>query len=324
MEWYWIVLICLIAVIGIVLLTSYICFRITYYVSDKNRRDALAQPLPPGDIYVPHHETMRAWIAQMHAEPRRDVSVTSFDGLTLRGYYYEYEPGAPVELMFHGYRGTSERDLCGGIQRCFALKRNVLIVDQRACGRSEGRVITFGVNESRDLLTWVDFLRREQGEQVPIILTGVSMGAATVMIGTGHALPDNVIGVLADCGYTSARDIIKKVIRDMHLPANLLYPFVRLGGRLYGHFDVEEFSPLEAMSRCQLPIIFFHGETDDFVPCEMSRRNYEACAAPKRLVTVPNAGHGLAFVVDQEGYLQKLDEFAKEYWNDKEQQLLSK
>ena len=114
------------------------------------------------------------------------------------------------------------------------------------------------------------------GPDVKLILCGISMGASTVLMAAGQPLPEIVIGVLADCGYNSARDIIKKVIRRMHLPADLCYPFVKLGARLFGHFDLEALSPETALRSCTLPVIFFHGEADDFVPCEMSRINYKA------------------------------------------------
>ena len=147
------------------------------------------------------------------------------------------------------------------------------------------------------------------GPDVKIILCGISMGASTVLMAAGKPLPKNVIGVLADCGYNSAKDIIKKVIRQMHLPADISYPFVKLGAKLYGHFDLEETSPEEALKHCKIPVIFFHGESDDFVPCEMSRANYEACASRKRLVTIPGAGHGLCYPVDPEKYLSELRDF---------------
>ena len=95
----------------------------------------------------------------------------------------------------------------------------------------------------------------------------------------------------------------------MGLPPKLCYPFVKLGARLYGQFDLEETSPVEAMKNCTVPVIFFHGESDDYVPCQMSQINFDACAARKRLATVPNAGHGLAYPVDPENYLQALREF---------------
>ena len=285
-----------------VLAISYICFRMAFYVSPEQKICKEEYPIPKGKVYEPHRDKMVEWIKQTRAIPSQDFSITSFDGLTLHGKYYEYAPGAVIEIMFHGYRGSAERDMCGGVQRCFKLGHSALIVDQRCSGKSGGNVITFGVNESRDCLDWMNFAIEHFGPDCRLMLTGISMGAATVMIAAGEELPKNVVGVLADCGFTSAKAIIKKVIRQLKLPPDLAYPFVKLGARLYGHFDLEQTSALEAMKKCKVPVIFFHGETDDFVPCDMSRENFEACTGKKMLVTVPNAGHGLSILLDPEGY----------------------
>jgi pimeloyl-ACP methyl ester carboxylesterase len=240
---------------------------------------------------------MTGWIKETRALPFQEFSVTSFDGLKLKAKYYECRPGAPIELMFHGYRGYAERDLCGGVQRCFALEHNAFIVDLRASGDSDGNVITFGINESKDCLAWLDLMIGHFGPDVKIILTGISMGASTVLNAAGSELPENVVGVLADCGFTSPAQIIKKVIGDMGLPKELSYPFVKLGAQLYGKFDLEEIASVDAIRNCKVPVIFFHGEDDAYVPCEMSRINYEACPTKKRLVTIPGAGHGLCYPV---------------------------
>ena len=140
------------------------------------------------------------------------------------------------------------------------------------------------------------------------------MGAATVLTAATLPLPQNVVGVLADCGYTSTREIVKKVMRDMKLPAGLLYPFARLGAILFGHFDPDALSPIESMKKCRLPVIFFHGDTDDFVPCSMSEENYAACtSAHKRLVVVPGAGHGLCFPLEMKSYLAEAGDFFAQY-----------
>ena len=305
------VIIAVVAVLLAVLLGgAYLCYRMAFHVTEKQKRENAARELPPGKEYEPFYPQMNRWAEERRALTYQEFTVTSFDGLKLRAKYYECNPGAPVELMFHGYRGTAERDLGGGIQRCFSLGWNVFIVDQRtACG-SEGKTITFGVNESRDCLTWVDFMVEHFGPEVKIVLTGISMGASTVLMAAGRALPPNVVGVLADCGYSTAQGIIKKVIRQMKLPADLLYPLVRLGADLYGQFNLEEDSPLAAMKRCRLPVIFFHGEEDDFVPCDMSRQLYEACTSPRKaLITIPGACHGAAYLVDGDRYLRELAAF---------------
>ncbi len=301
-----------IAFLSAVLLVAYVCFRMAFYVPTRRPVSADAIDIPEGAAYEPHRADMERWARETKAMPHEAVSVTSFDGLTLRGKYYEYAPDAPIELMVHGYRGNAERDLCGGVQRCFSLGHSALIVNQRASADSDGHVITFGVREYRDVLTWVDFMLDRFGKEVRIILTGISMGAATVMMTADQPFPPNVKGILADCGFTSPKAIIQKVIRQMGLPVPLAYPFVRLGGLLYGGFDIESRSAAEVLKNSRLPVIFFHGEADGYVPCEMSRENYDVCSSRKRLVTVPDADHGLAYICDPEGYCQAVREFFDE------------
>jgi pimeloyl-ACP methyl ester carboxylesterase len=271
--------------------------------------------IPTGGIYDAHREEILAWMKMSRAMPHEDFSVRSFDGLTLRGKYYECEAGAPVELLFHGYQGNAERDLCGGVERCFRLGRNAMIIDQRASGRSDGHVITFGIKESADCYEWVKYTVARFGEEKKIIIGGISMGAATVMMATRFDLPKNVVCVLADCGYTSPKEIIKKVVAEMKLPADLIYPFIRLGALIYGRFNLEETSAMETMKKCTVPVVFVHGDDDAFVPYDMSVRLHDACTSEKKiLITIHGAGHGLAFPVDQDGYVNQLAE-VRDSWN---------
>ena len=300
------------------LLTAFICFYKVFYSPKRKPLGEDEYEIPEGEIYEVFREDIIAWAKESRALPHEDVSITSFDGLTLRGKYYEYKKGAVTELLFHGYQGNSERDLSGGIERCFALGRNALIIDHRASGTSDGSVITFGVREKKDVLSWIDFAISHFGSDVKLVLTGVSMGAATVLMVAGEKLPENVVCVLADCPYSSQKEIIKKVIRDMKLPDKLLYPFVKLGARVFGRFNLEEDTPIEAMKRCSLPIIFIHGNTDAFVPDSMSDELYAACSSKlKKNVKIEGAGHGLAFPKNRALYIKSLSDFEKE-WNTNE------
>ena len=299
-----------IGLILVILLGCFICFYMTFY--SKTRKKNPGFSLPPGPAYEPYREAMRKWAEDVEKLPHEDVEILSYDGLTLRGKFYEYAPGADIELMFPGYRGTAKRDLCGGVQRCFSLGRSALVVDQRGSGTSDGHVITFGIREYRDCLSWVEYINQIFDGQRRIILTGISMGASTVMNAASQELPENVIGVIADCGFTSPKVIIKKVIKGMGLP-QLLYPFVRLAGILYGGFDIESMTSIESVKNAKIPIFFAHGENDDFVPCSMSQENFDACTAPKMLLKVPGAGHGLAYVVDPDGYVEALKQMQRIY-----------
>lgn len=312
MELFWIFFAAVAVLALLVIGIAYICYRIAFYAPPRNPRTIGELEVPEGEIYKPFWDKMRKWSQETRVLPKEDLTITSFDGLTLHGTYYEYAPDAPVELMFHGYRGSAQRDLAGGVQRCFKLGHSALLVDQRCSNRSEGSTITFGVYEHRDCLDWLECMVKKFGPDRKIILTGISMGAATVLMAAGKKLPSNVIGVLADCGYTSPKAIICDVMKKMGYPAGLAYPFVKLGARLFGKFDPDSYSPLEAVTHCTVPVIFFHGETDDYVPCDMSRANFDACTAKKKLVTIPNAGHGLSYPVDPVGYLDAL----REFWNE--------
>lgn len=307
MKIAFIILSIILFIVMLTILAAYICYRLVFHNPKPKVREEY--PTPPGAIYVPFREQMISWIKEARTFPSEDCSITSFDGLTLRGRYYEYAPGAPIELMLHGYRGESERDLCGGVQRCFALKRSALIVDQRSCGRSDGDTITFGIKEHKDCLAWIDFMLKRFGPDTKIILTGISMGASTVLIAASNPLPPNVVGILADCGFTSAPQIIKKILRQIHLPVFPFYPLIKLGAKLFGKFNLEEVCANESVKQITLPTIFFHGEDDSFVPCYMSKENYDACNAPKYIMTVPGAGHGLSYPVAPEEYLQALRDF---------------
>ncbi len=303
-------IICVLVIIAlIVLLLSYIAFYIVFFEPKIKKYNKDEYIFPRGKLYEPYIELMTQWQKNARDIGYKEFRITSFDGLELYGMYFEYQPGAPMEIMFHGYRGCAMRDMAGGIERAFSVGRNVLLVEQRTSRESEGHVITFGIKEHRDALSWVDFAVEYFGSDVKIILTGISMGAATVMMAAGCELPSQVVGILADCGYTSPEEIIKVIIRQLHLPVFPVYPLVKLGARLWGRFDLEEYSPIEAMKKCKRPILFAHGESDALVPCYMSRKNYDACTSPKCLLTVPGAGHGLSYGVEPERYLEVVADF---------------
>ena len=188
---------------------------------------------------------------------------------------------------------------------------NLLLVDQRAHGKSGGKTITFGVLERFDVLTWAEEVVRRFGAETEILLSGVSMGAASVLMASSLPLPANVRGILADCPYSSPKGIIEKVVSDHHLPGWGVYPFVRLGARLFGGFDSSAASAIGAVGEAKVPILLAHGEEDTFVPCGMSRE-IAAAKASVRFFTYPGADHGLSYFSDPVRYRKMCDDFRRE------------
>lgn len=305
-----IVLIITFAMLLLFFLSLLICFKKTFYVTQKQKNVNETEPIS-GEIYLPYHNIMKKWMEELKTFNGEEIYITSFDGLKLHGTYYEKFKDAPIEIMFHGYRGNSKRDLCGGVQRCFKLGRNALTVDQRSQGRSQGKIITFGVKERYDVVSWVNYCTDRFGKQVQIYLTGISMGASTVLSASSFPFPENVKGIVADCGYSNAKDIIKSVITKMHLPFRLLYPLIKLSAKIFGKFDLEAFAPETELKKTKLPVLFMHGNADDFVPHTMSEKNYNACISKKTIVIFNGAGHGLSYPVNPEKYLSAMREFEK-------------
>ncbi len=252
-------------------------------------------------------------ITEFQAAPWEDVSIVSRDGLTLTGRYYHQKDGAPLYLQFHGYKGNAIRDFCGTWEIARELEHNVLLVDQRCHGNSQGHTITFGIKEHLDCLSWVSYACDRFGP-VPMLLMGVSMGAATVLMASGLDLPKNVRGIVADCPYDSPSNIIKKVLGgEMGMPVKLVYPLIRLGGILYGRFDLEHYSPLEAVTQTKTPILLIHGDADEFVPYPMSCRLHSTAPEAIDFHTIPGSGHALNQVMDPALYRSILIPFVEKH-----------
>ncbi len=300
-----IVLIILLAVLAI----SYFCYRTAFFVPRKNR-DVI--PEAHGKQFEPHRDTMRRIFSQLTARKYEDVTVRSHDGLLLAAKYYHLRDGAPLVIAFHGYRSCGLTDFAGGSELCFEMGYNLLLIDERAHGKSEGRTITFGIEERYDCLTWVKYAIDRFGNDVKIVLFGISMGAATVLMASGLPLPENVKAIAADCPYSSPADIIRKVCKDRHYPPRLSYPFVVLGARLFGHFHLNATTAARSVKNTRVPILIIHGEKDNFVPAEMSAQIKDANPARIRRETFPDADHGISFLMDEARYKTLVRNFLTE------------
>lgn len=299
----------LIWLVLLVLLVGYITYRIAFYVSPKQKGGGI--PMPGGEQYAALKHITKPLMEEMAALPYEQVFIRSHDGLMLSGMYYHVADGAPLQIQFHGYRGSPIRDFCGGNKLARSMGHNTLVVDQRGLGKSGGHTITFGVHERLDCRSWVHYAT-ERWTKTDIILSGVSMGATTVLMAAGLELPGQVKGVIADCPFDSPERIIAKVCRDMKLPPALFLPFIRLGARVFGGFRLRGANAAEAVKNAKTPILILHGEDDRFVPCEMSAEIQQANPDLVRRYTFPGAGHGLSYVVDAQRYERLTKEFIED------------
>lgn len=294
------ILIFSVAVTIMILYFAYYSYRISFHVP-KNRHEELYEA-PKGKQYETVAQRMAEISMIMESSKCEWVQIDSHDGSKLFGRYYEYYPGAPMLLAFHGYRSMALRDCAGAFALAQKLGFNILAVDQRSHGRSDGKTITFGIRERYDCQDWVRYCTQRFGKSRPIVLCGISMGAATVLMASDLNLSSNVLGIMADCPYSSPAEIICKVAKDRGYPPKLAYPMIWLGARLFAGLNITESSASEAVRHTNLPILLIHGEDDRFVPCDMSREIYENCSANAQFHTFPGAGHGLCYIHDPRRY----------------------
>lgn len=260
-----------------------------------------------GRAWEKYAGVIRAGADWFRAQPYETVELRSFDGLKLRAMLLEADQPRGVILSMHGYRSTPLRDLGASAQYYHDLGFTLLLPNQRACGDSEGRYITFGAREKIDVKMWCDYAAARYAG-LPIVAAGISLGSSAVLMALDTGLPDAVKAAVADCGYSSLRDELGSVAqRAFHLKPRPILWGLNLWCRLLAGFDLYQCSTLPSMKNDKIPVLFIHGEADEFVPTRFSRENYEACAAPKELFTVPGADHGLSYLVDTPGYHRHLE-----------------
>ena len=290
--------------------TLYATYRYAFHSPNSRQNDDHA--VAHTSQMDPLSDRIHGMIDAAQAIPYESVWITCRDGLQLHARYYHSRDGAPLNICFHGYRGTPRRDFSGGIQIMLKAGQNVLMVEQRAHCESEGSTITFGVKERYDCLDWIHYALDRFGRGTKILLVGISMGASTVLMAAGLPLPPEIKGIIADCPYTSPEAIIRKVVGGKRRPTELSYRVTALAARLFGGFDLTAASPLEAVTKTKLPILLIHGEEDRFVPCTMSKELYAAAPDHIQLELFPGAGHGLSYLVDQERYERVVREFQQQ------------
>lgn len=264
----------------------------------------------------------RLWARQ--GEGFREATIQSLDGLIL---WASLAPGQPENhrwaICMHGYHDTFES--MGAIARRYHQAGwNVLMPDQRGHGRSEGDYVGWGYDERLDLLGWVNYaIRRDP--KAEILLHGVSMGAASVLMATGGALPRQVKAAISDCSYTTIEAEMRHVLnhfRDdlapgaLPLPAGMLFSALRKAALRRAGCDLRLAAPVQAVARSKTPTLFIHGVEDDFVPSSMMSRLYQSARCPKSFLWMPGAGHAASVGTNPDLYWTAVTTFLQDYFED--------
>ena len=300
------------SLVAAVFLISFFAFR---YIFGRAKEMDLAdrQQLLSSDWFM-YEKEISDGIRWIEKQKWQDVEIQSSDGLTLRGRWLPKANSNKTALLFHGYHSTGHNDFSLSVKhyrdRCF----NVLMPDQRSHGKSEGKYCTFGALESVDCRLWIEEALRLAGSDTQILLGGVSMGASTVMLSLKGGLPDNVKCIVADCGFTGPKNIIKWYMKNKyHMYRFPLLQLVGLYCQIFARFTPSAYDTRKLLAEnTEIPVFLAHGKPDSIVPYFMSEENDKACASRHVFFSSETAMHAGCALVEGKKYFSALGKFTDE------------
>ncbi len=299
--WYIIIILAL-----IILITSYFIFRLAICRNSKKElifRSKFNNASTEGRLEIKNDIK---WFKKSHKE----VSIHSVDNLLLKGYLIKNKKNNKYVIVVHGFT-SSHLEMINRAQKFNDLGYNVLLVDLRGHGKSEGKYITMGVKDSIDLKSWSEYLVKKQGAK-KIVLYGVSMGAASVMMSLDKDLPNEVTNAIEDCGYTTIYSEYKYQFKNLFH----IYPFpflnlCNLFAILIAGFNFRNGNAIKSISKTNIPLLMIHGTKDTFVPYYMLDELDKNCASEHQTFIVKGANHTEAQNLDYENYWKTVDNFIK-------------
>ena len=298
-------LIVVILLIIIYLLTTYIMFimisrKFTNYpikTISKNIEEALK----------PYNKLIEKGVKWVSKQDKEDIFIKSFDHLSLHAILIEKKNAKGIFIEVHGYRSVASRDIYPSCYHYYDMGYSLLIIDQRTSNKSEGKYLTFGINESKDIISWIKYINN-RFNKLPIVLAGVSMGASTIMLSADKIKQNmNVKAILADCGFVSPSEEIKYALKHFfHVNGNLFIFMINIWCRLIGKFDIYSNNTIDSLKNIKIPLLLVHGKEDDLIPSYNSINNYESYEGIKKLVLFDNASHGMSYLVDSKKYINSI------------------
>ncbi|WP_186671366.1 alpha/beta hydrolase [Sporosarcina sp. BP05] len=256
------------------------------------------------------------WIDWVAAQKFERLTLTSRDGLKLSGYYLPAsKPTDKLVILTHGYLGNAKQMGLFGQHYYIDLDYNIFMPDARGHGKSEGNYYGFGWPDRLDLIDWTQLLVKRLGPDTQVAYHGLSMGAATVLMASGEEeLPGQVKAIIADSPYESVYQLFAyQMNRMFHLPAFPLLDSTSVLTKMRAGYSFREASALKEVKKTTVPILYIHGESDTFVPTELTKNLYQHTSSDAELLIVPNANHGESIALDEDKYKMTVDQFLSRY-----------
>ncbi len=255
------------------------------------------------------------WIKEKYANNEvKDVYIKTKDNIKLHGILIENKNNKGIFLETHGYRSTPITDLYPSCHEYYKMGYSLLLVDHRACGRSTGKYITFGIKESKDIILWIKYLNKLYPNK-NIILAGVSMGATSLMLSLKRLKDNmNVKCALIDSGFISPYDEVLYCIKHyFYISGKPFIEMINLWCIIFAKYSLKEDNTISALNKTNIPILFVHGLKDDFVLPKNTIINYKKYKGPKEIHLYKEATHGISYLVNPKKYVKDIQEFISKY-----------
>ena len=278
-------------------------YMYSFYSPKKGQSDDFNLSAP---LYNGMHDKVIPLIESIRKIPYEDAYITSFDKLRLHARIYENKGSKKVAVLCHGYRGTARRDFSGGAVEVINLGYTTILIDERAHGTSQGHSITFGVREVKDVIRWVEYARNRFGEDIELVLIGISMGGATVLMAADKVGKAKII---ADCPYSSPKIMLSSSVKSLGLPVSIFYPLLNLASIVFAHTSLNKISAYDTVKNTDNPILIIHGNKDTVVPYTISQDLYRTYQDKIQYELFDGAEHGMSYIIDKPRYQKIIRDF---------------
>ena len=297
----------LLGLLLIILILSIVGYKVVFYSPIKGQNSDFNKVKKVNYNGISHK--VNESVNQILKIPYEDLYIKSYDGLKLHAYFYKSEGSKEYIVFFHGYRRTARRNFCGLALDSLKEHKNVILVDQRAHGQSEGHQTTFGIKERHDVVSWLKYVRERFGEECKIIVDGVSLGATAILMALDKI--DERVTVIVDSPYYSVKDVFIKTIRSYKLSPAFFYPLAIFIARVYCHMSLKSDIP-SCIDKSKNKMLIIHSRSDTLVSYKLSEKIYEEHKDHIQLVLFDGDEHGFSYLRQTEKYRENFFKFLKD------------